>query len=64
MLKIFPLMEAARSGGDLRNLGGSDKHIMEFECPEGVVRFKLEAFRKLNYILLVLLQVVKKLRKL
>jgi len=57
-------MEAARSGGDLRNLGGSDKHIMEFECPEGVVRFKLEAFRKLNYILLVLLQVVKKLRKL
>jgi len=27
MLKLFPLMEAVRSGGDLRNLGGKDKHI-------------------------------------
>lgn len=43
MLKLFPLMEAVRSGGDLCNLGGSDRHIIEFDCPDGVVRFKLEA---------------------
>lgn len=44
MLKLFPLMEAVRSGGDLSKLGGSDKYIMEFDCPDGVVRFKLEVF--------------------
>jgi len=42
MLRLFPLMEAVRSGGDLHNLGGSDKHIMEFDCPDGVVRFRME----------------------
>ena len=46
MLKLFPLMEAVRSGGELHNLGGRDKHIMEFECPDGVVWFKLEALKK------------------
>lgn len=46
MLKLFPLMEAIRSGGDLRNLGGRDKYIMEFDCPDGVVRFRLEALKK------------------
>jgi len=39
-------MEAVRSGGDLRNIGGSGKHVMEFDCPDGVVRFKLEAIKK------------------
>lgn len=42
MLKLFPLMEVVRSGGDLRNLGGRDKHVMEFCCPDGVVEFRLE----------------------
>lgn len=43
MSKLFPLMEAVRSGGDLRNLGGIDQYVMEFDCPDGIVRFKLEA---------------------
>jgi uncharacterized repeat protein (TIGR04076 family) len=43
MAKLFPLMEAVRSGGDLRNLGGSDKNAMEFCCPDGVIQFRLEA---------------------
>lgn len=46
MLKVFPLMEAVRSGGDLRNLGGTDKGCMDFDCPDGVVRFRLEAVEK------------------
>ncbi|MGI6345212.1 MAG: TIGR04076 family protein [Bacillota bacterium] len=45
MLKLFPLLEAVRSGGDLRNLGGSGRYIMEFDCPDGVVRFRLQASR-------------------
>jgi len=44
--KLFPLMEAVRSGGDLSNLlAGASKHSGEFTCPDGVVRFKLEAWR-------------------
>ncbi|MDF2686279.1 MAG: GCN5-related N-acetyltransferase, partial [Clostridia bacterium] len=44
MFKLFPLMEAVRSGGDLRKLGGIERSIMEFGCPDGVVRFRLEGF--------------------
>ena len=43
MLKVFPILEAVRSGGDLRNLGGSGKHEMEILCPDGVVRFRISA---------------------
>ena len=44
MSKLFPLMEAIRSGGDLSNLlAGATKHSGEFYCPDGVVVFKLEA---------------------
>lgn len=44
MYKLFPLMEAIRSGGDLRNLlPGADKHSCNFVCPDGVVWFRLEA---------------------
>ena len=42
--KLFPLMEAIRSGGDLSNLlYGATKHRGEFSCPDGVVTFLLEA---------------------
>jgi uncharacterized repeat protein (TIGR04076 family) len=41
LLKVFPLMEAVRSGGDLRNLGGSGPAEMEIICPDGVVRLRL-----------------------
>ena len=44
MIKVFPLMEAVRSGGNLSNLmEGASKHCGEFVCPDGVVRFLLEA---------------------
>ncbi|HZW49351.1 MAG TPA: TIGR04076 family protein, partial [Bacillota bacterium] len=32
LLKAFPIMEAVRSGGDLRNLGGVEPEKMEFIC--------------------------------
>ncbi len=47
MLKAFPIMEAARAGGDLRLLGGEEKDKMEFTCPDGTVTFLLEVFRDL-----------------
>ena len=43
MLKVFPIMEAVRSRGDLRNLGGTNEHIMDFCCSDGIVEFRLEA---------------------
>ena len=45
LCKAFPLMEAVRSGGDLRNLGGDAPQAMTFVCPDGVVRLRLEARR-------------------
>lgn len=46
MAKLFPLMEAVRSGGDLSNLlAEASKHSGKFCCPDGVVTFKLEATR-------------------
>ena len=47
MVKMFPLLEAVRSGGDLSNLlAGASKHKGEFICPEGAVKFCLEATKK------------------
>ncbi|QDR79543.1 TIGR04076 family protein [Sporomusa termitida] len=46
MLKSFPLMEAVRSGGNLRNLGGCQENIIEFDCPDGIVKFRLEAIKQ------------------
>lgn len=46
MLKMFPIMEAVRSGGDLRNLGGKTENMIQFCCPDGVVTFQLEAKRQ------------------
>lgn len=44
MAKLFPLMEAVRSGGDLsRLLYKASKHSGRFTCPDGVVTFALEA---------------------
>lgn len=42
MLLLFPLMEAVRSGGDLRNLGG-DRYVKDVVCPDGNVVFRLTA---------------------
>ncbi len=46
MLKMFPTMEAVRSGGDLRKLGGESENEIRFCCPDGIVTFLLEAKRK------------------
>lgn len=43
MLLLFPLMEAVRSGGDLRNVGGEDKYAKTVVCPDGCVIFRLSA---------------------
>lgn len=45
MLKAFTIMEAIRSGGDLRNLGGDSDSTMNFCCPDGVVTFRLETLK-------------------
>lgn len=49
MLYLFPMLEAVRSGGDLRKIGGfsptviDDPRVKEFVCPDGVVTFRLTA---------------------
>jgi uncharacterized repeat protein (TIGR04076 family) len=40
-IKIFPVLEAVRCGGDLRYLGGAGPGEITFDCPDGVVRFRL-----------------------
>ena len=42
MIKMFPLLEIVRSGGDLRTLGGSEKHKIEITCPDGPIKFLIE----------------------
>ena len=34
MMVMFPVMEAVRSGGDLRNLGGEDRYTKTIVCPD------------------------------
>ncbi len=43
MTLLYPLMEAIRSGGDLRNLGGDTPLSKELYCPDGVIRYRLTA---------------------
>ena len=43
MMLMFPLMEAVRSGGDLRNIGGSSKYCKDLVCPDGCVIFRMTA---------------------
>jgi len=42
-MMLHPLMEAVRSGGDLRNLGGDGKYTKTIVCPDGCVIFRLTA---------------------
>lgn len=41
MLLLYPLMEAARSGGDLIKLGGDGTYSKNVVCPDGCVLFRL-----------------------
>lgn len=43
MMVLFPLMEAVRSGGDLRNVGGDSQYTKTVVCPDGCVIFRLTA---------------------
>ncbi len=43
MMLLYPLMEAVRSGGDLRHLGGDGKYTKTIVCPDGCVLFRLTA---------------------
>ena len=43
IMKVFPILEAVRSGGDLKNLGGINKYEMEIVCPDGIVKFRISA---------------------
>ncbi len=45
MMMLYPLMEVVRSGGDLRNVGGSGKYEKDIVCPDGCVMFPLTARR-------------------
>lgn len=43
MTVVFPIMEAVRSGGDLRNIGGDGKYTKTVVCPDGCVTFRMTA---------------------
>ncbi len=43
MLMLFPIMEAVRSGGDLRNIGGDSPLSKVVMCPDGCVLFRITA---------------------
>ncbi len=45
MMLSYPLMEAIGIGGDLRNVGGSDKYVKDIVCPDGCAMFRLAARR-------------------
>jgi len=47
LLLVFPLMIACECAGDLRERGGKSRDEIEFDCPDGVVRFRLSARRLL-----------------
>lgn len=42
---LYPLDEAERSGGDLRNVGGPDMYVKDIVCPDGCIMFRLAAKR-------------------
>jgi uncharacterized repeat protein (TIGR04076 family) len=43
MMGLFPIMEAVRSGGNLLNIGGSEKYVKDIVCPDGCVVFRVTA---------------------
>ena len=43
MTVMFPIMEAVRSGGDLKNIGGDSHYSKDIVCPDGCVMFRMTA---------------------
>jgi hypothetical protein len=48
MLLMFPIMESVRSGGDLKNIGGSGTYTKDLVCPDGCVLFRMTATKTDN----------------
>jgi hypothetical protein len=48
MLLMFPIMESVRSGGDLKNIGGSGTYTKDLVCPDGCVLFRMTATKTGN----------------
>ena len=48
MMMMFPIMEAVRSGGDLRKIGGSSEYTKDVVCPDGCVLFRMTAHKTGN----------------
>lgn len=46
MSLMFPIMEAVRSGGDFKNIGGEEKYSKTVVCLDGCVIFKMTAKHK------------------
>lgn len=42
---LFADMQAVRSGGDLTNVGGTDKYVKDYVCPDGCVCFWMTAVK-------------------
>ena len=40
---MFPIMEAVRSGGDLKKVGGDGRYTKDVVCPDGCVIFRMTA---------------------
>lgn len=45
---LFSDMQAVRRGGDLMNVGGSEKYMKDYVCPDGCVCFKMIAHKTEN----------------
>lgn len=43
MMMLCPIMEAVRSGGDLKRTGGASRYEKDIVCPDGCVMFHLKA---------------------
>jgi len=45
-IKMFPILEVLRCEGDLRYLGASTQHEMDFICPDGAVKLMISGVKQ------------------
>ena len=48
MQLLYADMQAVRSGGDLTNVGGSDRYTKDYVCPDGCVCFRMKIIKTGN----------------
>ncbi len=46
LLKLFPVFEALRSGGDMRNMGSALPAEVDVVCPDGAVWFRVQGKKR------------------